>query len=351
MSAKGYYLIVAADDKDATTRLALVTTDVKMVEKNTYMGSKKETEETNYKVGDIVTYTATVSIPANAALTVADGDDYKAGHGPIVVHDVMDPVLAFDPDSVVASPEIEFELVTDPDDDCTFEIVFPVTEDLLGEDVTFTYEAELTSAAINPDTGFINKLFAENNGYQTIPDEPEVWTFNFGFKKVFDEEDNTDLTAVFEIRTDADDASTAITFTSAGTNAYVVADSSIAGGVTQIKMTNGTEVDFTGLSEGTYYLVEISTSAGYNLLDAPVEVVITDESEQDEETGEWTIAHSVSVDDEELDEGVYSFEVENHSGTVLPSTGGIGTTIFHVAGVALVLGAGIIFISKRRANG
>ena len=43
-------------------------------------------------------------------------------------------------------------------------------------------------------------------------------------------------------------------------------------------------------------------------------------------------------------------EIENQSGTVLPETGGIGTTIFYVVGAILVLGAGIILVTKRRMS-
>ena len=43
-------------------------------------------------------------------------------------------------------------------------------------------------------------------------------------------------------------------------------------------------------------------------------------------------------------------EIENNSGTILPTTGGIGTTIFYVVGAILVLGAGIILVTKRRMS-
>lgn len=43
-------------------------------------------------------------------------------------------------------------------------------------------------------------------------------------------------------------------------------------------------------------------------------------------------------------------EVENKSGTELPSTGGMGTTLFYVGGAALVAGAGILLVTKKRMN-
>ena len=336
----GYYLIVAKDGKDAVTKIALVTTDVTMVEKNTYLGTKKETEETSYSVGDIIEYTASVTIPEDTALTVEaeGGDGYKDGHGPVILHDEMDAVLAFDADSVAATMDSAeftgFTLVESPADACTFELVIPVTEDVLGKTITFTYSAELTSAAVDPDTGFINKFFGEINGYKTIPDEPKVYTFDFDFVKLFDEEDNEELTATFELQ---DAEGTAIAFIVDADGNYVKADSDDTGTVDVLTMTNNTPVNIQGLAAGTYKLVELSTSTGYNLIDAPVEVTITDTSTDEE------ISHEVSPVN-----ALGQVEVENHSGTVLPSTGGIGTTMFYVVGSVLVIGAAVLLISKRR---
>ena len=52
-----------------------------------------------------------------------------------------------------------------------------------------------------------------------------------------------------------------------------------------------------------------------------------------------------------LTEGSLSADVINNSGSVLPSTGGMGTTIFYVVGSVLVVGAGVLLISKKRMNG
>ena len=324
----GYYVILASD---GATNVTLVTTDVTIVEKNTYISTTKTTEETSYSVGDIINYTATVSVPTDASLT-----------DPIILHDEMASVLAFDADSVKATVDdadfTGFTLVEDPEDDCTFELSIPVTSAILGKTITFTYSAELTSAAVDPDTGFINKLFGEKNGYTTTPDEPQIYTFDFDFVKVFDDEDDKTLTATFELRTDADDEDTAIAFKVVNGN-YVKADSDDTGTTTTITMTNGTAVNFQGFKAGSYYLVETGTSTGYNLLDGPVTVTITDTSEGD------TISHTVSPVN-----ALGQVEVENHQGSVLPSTGGIGTTIFYIIGAILVVGAGVVLVTRRRMN-
>lgn len=347
----GYYLIVAKDTKDGVTRLALVTTDVEMVEKNTYITVGKTTARTSYSVGDLIEYTVTVDIPSDTALTVAEGDGYKDGHGPIILHDVLDSRLTFQGEMKTASIDDDaYELVwtenaseanhtTDQADGCTFELVIPVTADLLGETVTFTYEAEVNSTAAT-DTGLVNELGGEINGYKTVPDEPEVYTFDFDFVKIFDGSEE-ELTATFKLQ-DADGND--ISFIQDAEGNYVKADSDDEDSDTTITMTNGEQLNFLGFEAGEYSLVELSTSTGYNLLDGPVAITITDTSTEE------AISHEVTyvINGQESAEGVVT--VTNYAGTVLPSTGGMGTTIFYIVGAILVIGAGVVLVTRRRMN-
>ena len=91
------------------------------------------------------------------------------------------------------------------------------------------------------------------------------------------------------------------------------------------------EAKFEGLEDGTYELIEVVAPAGYNLLTAPVEATVS---------GSDTDTTTLSV----------SKTIENNSGTVLPSTGGIGTTIFYVVGSILVVAAGVLLITKKRMS-
>ena len=100
---------------------------------------------------------------------------------------------------------------------------------------------------------------------------------------------------------------------------------------------------FEGLGEGTYTITEIIAPEGYNLLKAPI---IKANATFDK--CEWT----VTADGKPVtaDNNLYSFLIENKSGAELPSTGGIGTTIFYVLGGVLVVCAGVLLITKRRMN-
>lgn len=114
-----------------------------------------------------------------------------------------------------------------------------------------------------------------------------------------------------------------------------------------------------GLDDGTYKLKETKAPVGYNLLNDLVTLTIkaTTVNSQNWTTGvgaDALTAIDVTVNGKttngNVTEGSVAIDVANNQGPVLPSTGGIGTTIFYVVGSILVLGAAILLIAKRRTN-
>ena len=116
-----------------------------------------------------------------------------------------------------------------------------------------------------------------------------------------------------------------------------------------------------GLDAGTYYLEEVKAPAGYNLLKDPVKLTIDAEiSGGDAETKQPPTIGKLDLITEgkdgsittpgDKDNGTVSLEVQNNMGALLPSTGGMGTTLFYIAGAALVLAAGVLFMMKRRTD-
>lgn len=97
-----------------------------------------------------------------------------------------------------------------------------------------------------------------------------------------------------------------------------------------------------GLDADTYYLEEIKAPAGYNALAAPIEVKITAEINKETNVGTATVTYNGTSTGE--------VRIENKTGAELPSTGGIGTTIFYVVGGILVLGAAILLITRKRMS-
>ncbi len=97
-----------------------------------------------------------------------------------------------------------------------------------------------------------------------------------------------------------------------------------------------------GLDADTYYLEETKAPGGYNRLAGPVKVEISHTVTDADAHMTHTLKQDATV--------VEKVEIENKSGTELPSTGGIGTTIFYVLGSILVLGAAVLLITKKRMS-
>lgn len=124
--------------------------------------------------------------------------------------------------------------------------------------------------------------------------------------------------------------------------------------ITVVKDQEGTVFTFSGLDDGKYRLTETTTPAGYNSID-PIEFTITAEHNETSDnpqltslsgnatTGEITFTPSVS-------DGSLSTDIVNQSGSTLPETGGVGTTLFYVLGGILVAGAVVLLVTKKRMN-
>jgi len=118
--------------------------------------------------------------------------------------------------------------------------------------------------------------------------------------------------------------------------------------ITDSKMENGTEIkgylEIKGLDSGIYYLRETVAPAGYNVMETPVQIKIIPTYTESE--GNATVTVSYEVDS--IAQASSTVGVRNSAGTTLPVTGGIGTTIFYVAGGVLVLAAVVLLVTRKR---
>ena len=113
-------------------------------------------------------------------------------------------------------------------------------------------------------------------------------------------------------------------------------------------------ITFDGLAEGSYVITELVSPTGYNLLKDPLKLNVkwtapTDNPITSTSTCTWTKSGDTTSDitfNENL--GRFIVNVVNHTGIELPSTGGVGTTIFYIIGGILILGAAIALISKKK---
>ena len=355
----GYYLITSS----LGTNLVLATSNINIKTKNEYIVDNKVAETASMTIGQNATYYIEVYLPASIDV-----------EKPVVVHDTLAEQLKFNNDVQVAvldadpgSIAADYKAITtygtlptafvvgNGDEDtnpCTFHITLD-TDGYAGKYLVFKYTAELLSTADADGDGYVNKEFTTYSDYTTTPSEPVIKTYDFEFTKVDGDEEKLDG-AEFKLYAAWDDTNNkpsgdaiallALTGDNAGN--YKKADTDDAATTTTIvvnsKATNkATNISgLGGTAEGTnYYLVETKEPAGFNKLTAPIIVKVKDDG---------TI--TVSLNGDTLDSASDAFNVENLSGTVLPSTGGMGTTIFYIIGAILVIGAGIVLVTRRRMN-
>lgn len=108
---------------------------------------------------------------------------------------------------------------------------------------------------------------------------------------------------------------------------------------------------FEGLSAGEYTITEITAPDGYNLLSAPIKVVISWEAPANMASSTnctWTA--TVNGEAGTVTGGIVIMNVVNEKGTVLPETGGVGTTLFYILGAVLVAGAIVLLVTKKRMS-
>ena len=181
------------------------------------------------------------------------------------------------------------------------------------------------------------------------------WTFKMGVNKV-DEHGNALAGAAFVLSENgglkvADmkcDDKGAPTVTTGLIGLVKVSDGvyriAVAGDANVVYVIDAGSAVIKGLDDVTdYYLYETKAPAGYNLLKEPVQFEITASYKDAGANYE-----SVTVRVDETQASGLSTNIENRSGSTLPSTGGIGTTIFYVVGSVLVIGAAVVLITRKR---
>lgn len=339
----GYYLV----DSSVGSLCALNTTakEVNIDEKNGVPSVEKGVRNTqngtygtsnNASIGDTVNFKTTITAQPGA-------QNY-------VLHDKMNDGLTFNNtvevkkgESTVASSYYTLK-TSDFNDDCTFEIVFGQTfcDDLQkDEKITVTYSATLNENAVIAGEGNKNETwlkYGENNNLETTHPTTDTKTFEMHvFKFYIDKNDLTTEKGLADAKftlSKNPNGTDPIKLINKGSNTYRVAKKDETNTITEVITPDNGRFTIQGLGAGTYYLTEIQQPAGYNKLSGPVTVVI-DENEK------------VRVGESEAN----PVKVENKTGTVLPSTGGAGTTMIYLVGAVLVLGSGVVLVTKRRVKG
>ena len=345
----GYYLV----DTTLGTLCSLDTTnpDVTMKEKNEVPTNVKTVEEDstgNYgetndaDIGQIVNFKSTITAQAGA-------ENY-------VFHDTMSAGLTYvgvtgitlNGTPVDAS---NYTLVKEGlSDGCTFEVRFTQAfcDTLNANDqIVISYTATVNEGAVVGLPGNPNESKLSYGDSSTVdknvtpPSKTVTYTWDLDVLKYANGvESNVLADAQFVLLNSAKTkVATIVNGKVTGWAAVPTPadDGTITWPANTVLTTNASgKIEIDGLDADTYYLREVKAPDGYNKLASDVEVVITGAT-KDETSSELTYTTVVA-------------KVNNQSGTELPSTGGIGTTVFYVVGGLLVVGAFILLVSKRRVS-
>ncbi len=354
--AFGYYAI----DTSLGTMCALTraTSEFNAYEKNEKPDIDKfvqeDSEMTNADEGWGKVNDADIDQVVNYKSTITVG----LGATNYVMHDTMEAGLTFNNDVTVVASDgsspvytVKTEGITDG---CTFEVAFGndyIAGLAKGTTLTVYYSATLNENANIVDDGNDNTVkltYGEDSTWETAEHKTTTYTWKMDVLKfTMDGETKKTLpNAKFQL---LDSKGEVIKFTKVADTEIEDADGNVTETIpTYMVDVNGSEDPIVtdengkfyivGLDEGSYKLHETEAPAGYNKLTADLDVIITSTYDEAALTATYKINNADPA----------TIEVENKTGGLLPETGGIGTTIFYIVGITLMLGAAIVLISKKR---
>lgn len=221
-----------------------------------------------------------------------------------------------------------------------------------GKTFTVTYYAKVNSDAVvtTNNNAYLEYGNDQNNTITTTPIQEKTPTFPLQIKK-YATGGNYLGGATFRIyrsETDAQQNQHPIAVTgnngSYTVNPVQTGDDlsyDMVSASTEISAGSGFNLKLNGLAAGDYWLVETKAPDGYNGVTAPIKVTVTASTNND--VNDWTISKNGTDEPDKV------IDIENRTGSILPGTGGMGTILFTVIGVALVIAvAGSFVVSRRR---
>ena len=337
----GYYLV----DSTMGTLLTLDTTapDAAVKDKNDAPGIDKDvkSDEATTDNGWADSNTASIgdTVEFHVQITVNKGAENY------VLHDQMSEGLTYQEVTAVKIgnedvDDANYTVTDETTDNCTFEVVFDndyIAGLEAGTVIEVFYSAILNEKAViagegNPNSAQIE--YGDKNHTGIVPAE-NTTTYTYEFDLVKTDSDKKLLDgAKFKLYNVATGGS-AIALVKTGDTTYRVAKADDQTTVTEIDVKDG-QVTISGLSNGEYWLEETKAPDGYNQLTA---------------REKFTIQGSNL--DATVTEGVWEKDgvrVENKTGSELPETGAMGTAIFVSFGTLVVLGTGVLLVTKKRMS-
>ena len=362
----GYYLV----DSSVGALCGLTTTNSTVIiqEKNGVPSVEKKVQEDS-KVGQTGDWggsnTADIGQTVNFQTTITA----QPGAQNYVLHDKMEAGLTFDAKSVqvklkknggttenaveVSAFEVKSSELEDQNP-CTFHVKFTqeFCDTLATNDkIIVTYSATLNEKAAIAGEGNKNTTkLTYGDSSETTTSTTTTKTYSIPvFKYTKDGENDKALAgATFTLSKD-DKGTNPIKLVSVSNDAtngdtYCVAKTTEAEGtlkITSVTTTASGKFTIKGLDADTYYLTETQQPAGYNKLSAPIKIKIDDD-------GKVSILKSAANSAETSEDITDYVKVLNNTGTILPTTGGNGTSLIYFLGAVLALVSGVVLITKQR---
>ena len=340
--AAGYYVV-----STTAGSLCVLNTngsDLKIDEKNEAPTIDKKidgSKSTNdAAIGDVVNYTVTIHA--------------KKGATGYVLTDTMTKGLTFNPDSLTVKTgtstlskdtdyTVDVNSTPDTDGNTNFKVTFTDTY-LNGidsdTDIVVSYTATVNKDAVIGTTGNTNTAQLKYGNSSTVQSTTTTYSYKFDLVKT-DNSKKLLTGAKFKLYDSQTGTTPVKLIKDATTGNYRVAETSETGFIEEIEINSYNAVTISGLNKKTYYLEETLAPAGYNKLTErqPVEL------SKDGFNSDATISNSGSESAEWTSGGV---RVINNTGATLPSTGGMGTTLFYVIGGGLMVAAVVLLVTKKR---
>lgn len=307
----------------------------------------KTVDDNNVEVGQELTFTLTGQVPDTTGYksytyTISD----TMTEGLKINEDIANVLVKFGNETIAVTPTYENNGFT-----ITFNMVN--YQGYKGQTITVTYNAIVTEKAVTEDVTKNTAVLTysnnpkNNESFETFTDEEIVYSSQIEVTKV-DAKDNTVTLdgAKFVIKNSEGKYYAAYNIAEDGTKT-IMTNVSTTEGLVDVEwvdsedeatvLVTGTDgvVLFKGVENGQYSLVEVEAPEGYNKLTGPVTVKVG-YNEEKTELLETSVSHEETV--------------ENSTGTQLPSTGGVGTTMFIIIGSLLMIGSLLVLITNKRMS-
>lgn len=360
--AYGYYLVCQTGTKAIQSSLVALTEPTTSVDlKSEAPDIKKEADKDTVFVGETVTYTVTGQVPDT---TGYDNYIYK-------IHDTLTSGLDFVTNTegtkvkvtvkiggtTVDVSEADFvneagKVVTNQTRTMVLDLSEKVRTATVGQSIEVTYQAKVNKDAVVETKNSATLEYSNNPGTNetgtTKPSEVVTPTYPLDINKINAKDEKMLAGAHFTLygstSEETIDRTKAIKVTKDGAGKYTYAsDQNATENTTTDMVTVADKIDgkgnlhINGLAAGTYYLEETKAPAGFNKLANPIKVTIAKTSDT-----EWTISKNDTKEEDKI------IDIENSTGSLLPSTGGAGVIVFAGVAILLVFGVVVSFIRDKR---